>query len=86
MKVARVSERPLEARPPVAEVDLAGDAGADHPLKSAIDRGAADPGRLAVHVFEEIVGAEMALLAEEDVQDAIALRGAFAASGDRGNW
>ena len=86
MKVARVAERRLEARAAVAEVDLPGNARADHPLKGPVDRGAADPGRLAVHVFEEIVGAEMAFLAEEDVQDAIALRGAFAAGGNRGNW
>jgi hypothetical protein len=37
-------------------------------------------------VFEEIVGAEMAFLAEEDVQDSIAFTGAFAARRDRGNW
>ena len=86
MKVARVAERRLEARAAVAEIDLPGNAGADHPLKRAVDRGAADSGRLAAHVFEEIVGAEMAFLTEEDVQDSIAFTGALAARRDRGNW
>jgi hypothetical protein len=63
MKVARVAELRLEARAAVAEFDLPRNAGADHPLKGAVDRGAADAGRLAAHVLEKIVGAEMTFLA-----------------------
>src|SRR6266516_98082 len=72
MKVPRMAARRLEARTPVPEVDFAGDACAHHPLERAVDRSAADAGRFAAHLVEEIVGAEMAFLAQEDVQDAIA--------------
>ena len=42
VEVARVAVRGLEAEAAFAEVDLAGDAGVDHPLQRAIDGGAAD--------------------------------------------
>ncbi len=73
MKVPRVAEGRLEARAAVPEVDFAGDACAHHPLERTIDRGAADAGSFAANLVEEIVRAEMAFLAQEDVQDAIAL-------------
>ena len=46
MEVARVPVRGLEAEAPFAEIDLAGDAGVDHPLQRAVDGGAADAGDL----------------------------------------
>ena len=58
----------LEPRPAFAEVDLAGDAGADHPLERAVDGRAADPGILLPDQIEQIVGAEMPLLPQEDVR------------------
>ena len=66
----------LEAEPAVAEVDAPRDAGVDHPLQRAIDRGAADPRVLAADQIDEIVGAEVPLLPEEDVDDEVALAGA----------
>ena len=81
MKVARMAVRRLEARSAFAEIDLAGDAGVDHPLQRAVDGRAADPGLLAADEIEQIVGAEMPFLPQEDLQDAIALAGALAAGG-----
>ena len=84
----------LEARAALAEVDLAGDAGADHPLQRPVDRGAADPGIFVADEVAEIVRAQMAFLAQEDAENAIALAGALAAGraqagdsreGDRGS-
>ena len=66
MEVARVPVRRLEARAAFAEVDLARDAGVDHPLQRAVHGRAADAGVLAAHEIEQIVGAEMAFLAQED--------------------
>ena len=59
MKMARVPVGGLEARAPFAEIDLAGDAGVDHPLQRAIDGRAADPGGLAADQIEQIVGADV---------------------------
>ena len=42
MEVTRLAVRMLEAEPALAEVDLARDAGVDHPLQCAVDGGAAD--------------------------------------------
>ena len=69
----------LEAEPAFAEVDLAGDAGVDHPLQRAVDGRAADSLILASDEVDEIVGGEVALLAEEDVDDQVALARALAA-------
>jgi 2-phospho-L-lactate guanylyltransferase (CobY/MobA/RfbA family) len=73
VKVARVAVRRLEARTSFAKVDLAGDAGADHPLQGAVHRGAADACRLAPDEVEQIVRADMPFLAQEDLEDTIAL-------------
>ena len=79
MEVPRVAERRLETRTALAEVDLARNARADHPLQRAIHGGAADPRVLTVHQIAEIVRAEVAFLPEKDVQDAVAFAGALAA-------
>src|SRR5262245_43825212 len=50
MKVSRVAERRLETRAPFAEVDFPRDAGADHPLQSAVDGRDADAGVFAAEV------------------------------------
>ena len=62
MEVPRMPIRRLEPGTAFAEIDLAGDAGVDHPLQRAVDRGAADAGLLAAHEIEQIVGAEVAFL------------------------
>ena len=79
MEVPRVPVRVLEPEPALAEVDLAGDAGVHHPLERAVDGRAADPLILAADEIDEIVGAEVSLLAQEHVDDAVALAGPLAA-------
>ena len=65
--------RRLETRPAVAEIHLARDAGADHPLQRAVDGGAADARVLVADEIAQIVRAQMALLADEDTENSIAL-------------
>ena len=79
VKVARMAVGVLEAEPAFAEIDLAGDARLHHPLQRAVDRGAADPLIFALDQVDQIVGAEVSLLAEEHVDDQIALAGALGA-------
>jgi len=83
MKMARVAIRRLESRAAFPEVDLARDAGFDHPLQRAVHGGAADPGILAPHLLEQIVRADVPLLAQEDVDDAIAFGGVLAPEGTK---
>ena len=73
MKVPRMTVGVLEAEAAFAEIDLARDAGVDHPLQRAVDGGAADAVIFALDQIDEIVGAEVSLLAEEHVDDQIAL-------------
>src|SRR5829696_7431199 len=79
VKVARVAVRRLEARASFAEIDLTGNAGFHHPLQRPVDGGPADAGGLLAHALEQIVGADMPLLAEEHLDDPISLAGPFAA-------
>ena len=65
--------RVLEAELALAEIHLARDARIHHPLQRAIDRGAADALIFATDQVDQIVGAQMAFLAEEGVDDQIAL-------------
>ena len=78
VKVTRVAIRGLETGPAFAEIDLPRHAGTEHPLQGAIDRRAADAGILATDDIEQIVGAEMPLLAQEQTQDEITFAGALA--------
>ena len=79
VEMPRVPVGVLEPEAPLAEVDLPRDAGVDHPLQRAVDGRAADPLVLAPDQIDQVVGAEMPLLAQEDVDDAIALAGSLAA-------
>ena len=79
MEVPRLAVGVLEAEAALAEVDLAGDAGVHHPLQRAVDGGAADALVFALDQIDEIVGAEVPLLAQEHVDDLVALAGALAA-------
>ena len=79
MEVARVPIRMLESEPAFTEIDLAGDARLLHPLERPIDRRPTDPLVVAVNQVVEIVGAEMPLVAEEHIQDELALAGPLAA-------
>src|SRR5262249_50827636 len=83
-KVARMPVRRLEPRSAFAEVDLARDAGVDHPLQRPVDGGAADAAILAPHAIEEVVRAEMAFLPQEHAENAIALGRALAAGPPQG--
>ena len=76
--MARVPVRVLEAEPALAEIHLARDARVHHPLQRAVDGGAADALVLAADQIDEVVGAEVSLLAEEHVHDPIALAGPLA--------
>ena len=79
VEVARLAVGMLEPEPAFAEVDLAGDAGVDHPLQRAVDGGAADALVFVPDEVDEIVGAEVPFLAEEHVDDLLPLAGALAA-------
>ena len=63
----------LEARAPLAEIDLARERGADHPVQRPVHGGPSDTGRVALNGFEELLGAHMSLLAQENLQNQIAL-------------
>jgi hypothetical protein len=81
VEVARMPVRVLEPESPLAEIDLAGNARFHHPLQGAVDGGAADPLILALDHLDEIVGAEVPLLAEEHVDDQVALSRALGPGG-----
>jgi hypothetical protein len=71
MKMPGMPVRMFEAEPTLAEVDLAGDPGINHPLERAIDRSPADPLILTADQIDEVLRREMALLPEEDVDDEV---------------
>src|SRR5436190_24098185 len=79
MEVPRVPVRVLEAETAFAEIDFAGDAGVHHPLQRAVDGGAADAVVVLANKIEQIVGAQVAFLAQKDIDDLFALAGALAA-------
>ena len=79
VKVARMAVRVLETEAAFAEIDLAGDPRIHHPLQRAIDRGAADAAIFLADEIDEVVGAEVPLLAEERIDDEVAFAGALAA-------
>src|SRR5207247_497725 len=91
MEVARMPVGRLEPRAPFAEVDLARDAGIDHPLQRAVHGRASDARMLAPDEIEKVVRADMRLLAQEHVDDAIAFSGMLSARrpnrrNARGGW
>jgi hypothetical protein len=69
----------LEPEATLAEIDLARDAGIDHPLQGAVDGRAADSMIFAANEIDEVVGAEVTLLTEEDVDDLLPLARPLAA-------
>jgi hypothetical protein len=79
VKVPRVAVRWFEPRAALPEVDFAGQAAVDHPLKSAVDRRTPDAGVLAAHHSKKIVGAQVPFLFEEGTQNLFALGRSFAA-------
>src|SRR5262245_13744915 len=78
MEVTGLAIGLLEAESPLAEINLAGDARIHHPLQGAIDGGAADPVIVVPNEIDEIVGAEMPFLTQEDVDNLLPLAGALA--------
>ena len=63
----------LEARSTLAEIDLAGDPGFDHPLQRPIDGRPPDPGSLTADEIEQVVRAQMTFLLEEGLENPVAL-------------
>ena len=79
MEVPGMTIRVLEAEPALAEIDLAGDAGLDHPLEGPVDGRPADPLIFTANQIDELVGGEVTFLPEKDVDDEVALAGSLAA-------
>ena len=79
VKVARMAVRVLEAEAAFAEIHFAGDARIHHPLQRAVYRRAADAAIFLADQIDEVVGAEVPFLAQEGVNDEVALAGALAA-------
>jgi hypothetical protein len=79
VKVAGLAIGVLETEAAFTEVDLARNPGIDHPLERAIDGCPADALIFSPDDVDEIVGAEVSLLAEEHIDDLLALAGALAA-------
>jgi hypothetical protein len=79
MEMAGMSVRMLEAKPPFAEIDLPGNAGFNHPLQRAVNRGAADSLILPPDQIDQIFGGEVTLLPQKDIDDEITLARALAA-------
>ena len=79
VEVPGMAVRVLEAETALAEVDPPGDAGVDHPLQRAIDGGPADALVFLAHQVDEVVGAQVAFLAQEDPDHEVAFAGALAA-------
>ena len=70
----------LEPESAFTKVDAARDTGIDHPLQRPVDRRAADATVFLPHQVDEIVGAEVPFLAQEDSDNLLALARALAAS------
>src|SRR6188472_2423127 len=79
MKMTRLAVSLFEAEPPLPEIDLAGDSGIDHPLQRPVDRRAADAAVFQPHQVDEVVGAEVPFLTQENGDDLLALARALAA-------
>jgi len=78
MKMARVPVRRLESRAALAEVNLTRDSGANHPLERSVYCRSADPWIGPAKHRNQIVRAQMTLLAQEGVHDPVAFGGALA--------
>ena len=79
VEVPRMAVGGLESRTAFAEIDLAGDPGVHHPLQRAVDGRATDPGILLADEVAQIICAQMAFLAQKDIEDAVAFTGTLAA-------
>jgi hypothetical protein len=75
MVVPRVAVGGLEAKTALTEIHLPGDASLHHPLERPVQGGTADALIVTPDEFEQVVGAEVSLLAEEHVQDLLPLAG-----------
>src|SRR2546425_1520092 len=65
----------LDPETPFAEIALPGDPRVHHPLQRPVDGGAADPLVLPPNQIDEIVRAQVPLLAQKDVEDLLPLAG-----------
>jgi hypothetical protein len=83
VKVARMPVRMLEAETPLAKIDLARNAGIDHPLQGAVNGRPADALVGSSYQLDEVVGGEVSLLPEEYIDDEIPFARALAAGGPK---
>ena len=64
----------FEPESPLPEIDLSGDTSINHPLECPVDRGTTDLVILGADQFDQVIGAEVPLLAKEDVDDKLTFR------------
>ena len=82
--MARMAIGGLEPEAAFAEIDLARKTGRDHPLQRAVHGGAADSGTLSADEIEQLVRTQVSVLAQENVEDLVALGRPLAARGTQG--
>jgi len=75
VEVTRMAVRGLVAGSTLTKIDLARNAGFDHPLQRAVHSGAADSRHLTTDEIEEIVRTQMTFLLEEDPENLVAFGG-----------
>src|SRR5215467_2136623 len=78
MKMTRVSVGRFEARSAFAKIDLASDSGTDHPLQRAVNGRTTDSWIFFVDEIAQIICAQMTLLTQKEIQDAVAFAGPLA--------
>ncbi len=78
VEVTGLTIRMLEPEPALAKVNLAGNPRVHHPLQRAIHRRTTDPMVVAPDQIDQIVGAQVPFLPQEDVDDLFALVGTLA--------
>src|SRR5207247_256247 len=77
MKMPRMTVRRFVARAPLPEIDLTRNVRVDHPLECSVDGRTTDTRFVATHRVEQIVGADVARLPKENVEDAVSLARTF---------
>ena len=78
MEMTRVSVGRFEARSAFAKIDFASDSGADHPLQRPVNGRPTDSWIFLVDEIAQVICAQMTLLTQKEVQDAVAFAGPLA--------
>jgi len=76
--VTRVSVGWFKARSALTKIDFAGDSGTDHPLQRTVNGRPTDSWIFLVDEIAQVICAQMALLTQKEVQDAVAFAGPLA--------